>query len=499
MELATKEFLASIDKLAENKKDSIRNSASLYPTTGKIYYVSENGNDSNDGLSSEKAIKTLKKASNLELCEGDVILFERGSFFRGHLIIKTQNITISAYGKGPKPIICGSPENGAKPHYWSLVDNTSNIYVYYKDLADVGGMLFDEGKIAGIKRTPVFADGKFINAEKEAFDVKKDLKDNYAFFCDIQNELDNGRPLIHDENKHIGKLYLRCDEGNPGEIFDSIEFFGRGNTIVPAADYITIDNLCILYCGTHSIGTSNRNGLTVRNTEIGWGGGCIQFYTNTGYPVRFGNGIEIYVSCKDFTVENCYIYQIYDAGVTHQYQFGTSCDPVCRHENVTYKDNLIEYCIYNIEYFLGQHGHDDQIMKNILMKDNILRFAGYGWGSYYSRAAHIKGWDHRNISENFIIEGNIFDRSRSMVIHCGVQDEKDLPVLKGNTYIHFSDSEHNLGRYCERNSTEFCYPPERMAYNDENILNVVKDEGAKIYYVTEDHICPGFWPSGMEK
>lgn len=501
MELATKEFLEEIDKISEEKKISILNTESVYPTNGTVYYVSENGNDSNDGLSPATAIKTLEKASALPFVPGDTLLLERGSMFRGHLMLETEHITVSAYGKGAKPIISGSPENGAKPHYWSLVDGSKNIYKYYKKLCEIGGIVFDEGKIAGIKVFPLFADGKFVNfdAEHTDFNILTDLKNNYSFFSDIHNELWQGHPLVHDTQKHIGDFYLRCDEGNPGEVFNSIEFIARGNTIVPAADYITVDNVCIRYCGTHSIGTRDRKGLTVRNTEIGWGGGCIQFYNPNGYPTRFGNGIEIYGSCKDFTVENCYIYQIYDAGVTHQYRFGNADEPAHKHENVTYKDNLIEYCIYNIEYFLGQNGHDDQIMKNVLMKNNILRFAGYGWGSFYSRAAHIKGWDHRNISENFVIENNIFDRSRSMLIHCGVQEAKHLPVIKGNTYIHFADNKHTLGRYCERGSTEFCYPPERLEYTDDNVRNIVKDDCAKIYYVTEEPICSGFWPSGMER
>lgn len=499
MKEATKEYLASIDKLAEEKKQSIRNSESVYPTDGKLYYVSENGCDNNDGLSPATAFRSLEKMNSVQLSEGDTILLERGSFFRGHLALTTPHTTVSAYGKGEKPIICGSPENGAKPHYWSLVEGTTCIYKYYKNISDIGGILFNEGEICAIKRTPHFKNGMFVNSAGEMYDVKHELKDNYAFFCDVQNEIDNGRPLIHDKNKHIGCLYLRCDEGNPGEVFTSIEFFDRGNIVRVGADNVTIDNLCLLYCGTHSIGTGTRNGLTVRNTEIGWGGGCLQFYTETGYPVRFGNGIEIYGGCDTFTVENCYIYQIYDAGITHQYHFGSTEGPTIKHENVTYRDNLIEYCIYNIEYFLEQNGHEDQIMRNVVIENNILRFAGYGWGSHYPRAAHIKGWDHRNISEDFIIKNNIFDRSRSMVIHCGVQDAKDLPVLCGNTYIHFADNDHNLGRYCERGSTQFCYPPERMAYTDENVFEVVKDKDAEVYYVTEDHKCPGFWPSGMEK
>ena len=39
----------------------------------------------------------------------------------------------------------------------------------------------------------------------------------------------------------------------------------------------------------------------------------VAFYYKPGDPVRFGNGIEIYVGCKDFTVTSNYIYQIYDA------------------------------------------------------------------------------------------------------------------------------------------------------------------------------------------
>ena len=498
MKLATKEFISEIDSKAQELKNSILNSESEYPTDGTVYYVSENGNDSNDGLSPASAIKTLDKASNLPFNAGDTLLLERGSEFRGHLVIKNDNITVSAYGKGKKPLINGSPENGAKPHYWTLLEGTENIYVYYKELREIGGICFDDGKIAGIKVVPHFIDGKFKFYNNIDFDIKSGLYANYAFFCEICNILNNGYPAVHDA-KSAGKLYLRCDEGNPGEIFDSIEFFMTGHAVVPVGKYVTIDNICIKYCGTHSVGTANNTGLTVRNTEIGWGGGCVQFYTDTGYPVRFGNGIEIYVACKDFTVENCYIYQIYDAGVTHQFKGGSEDSPTCKHENVVYRNNLIEYCIYSIEYFLEQNGHDDQIMKNVLMEGNILRYAGYGWGSSYSRAAHIKGWDHRNISENFVIRNNIFDRSRSMVIHCGVQEAKDLPVMSGNTYIHFVDDKHNLGRFGERGTTYAIWPNERLEYTDENIESIVKDEGAEIYYVTDEHECPGFWPSGMTK
>ena len=58
------------------------------------------------------------------------------------------------------------------------------------------------------------------------------------------------------------------------------------------------------------------------------------------------------MACEDFTVDHCYVYQIYDAGLTHQFK-GDNGSPVPM-VNVTYTDNLIEYCTYSIEYFLDE-------------------------------------------------------------------------------------------------------------------------------------------------
>ncbi len=496
MKYANEEFLKKIDALAGARRREIRHSASHYPTRGNVYYVSANGNDENDGLSPETAFATIGKINVLDLCEGDTVLFERGGLFRGRIAAKTPHVTYSAYGTGAKPVICGSPENGADEKLWTLAEGTKNVYRYAHKLHDVGGIVFNDGLLCGIKRTPRFVDGKFVTRSGEEFSLAKDLDKDLCFFMPICDEIWEGIPIIcHEQN--VGDLYLRCDSGNPGKFFGSIEFLERGNTIGVGADYVTVDNLCIKYCGTHSIGTGNRTGLTVRDTEIGWGGGCLQFYSKEGWPTRFGNGIEIYVGCKDFTVEHCYIYQIYDAGVTHQFKGGSA--GTVKHENVLYKDNLIEYCIYNIEYFLEQDSNEEQVMKNVCMTGNILRFAGYGWGSYYSRAAHIKGWDHRNISENFVIENNILDRSRSMLIHCGVQDAKDLPTMKGNTYIHFTDGgEHTLGRFGERGGNTFRHVPERLEYTEKMIEETVKDEGAAVYETDIAPVCCGYWPSGME-
>src|SRR5690554_1908842 len=59
----------------------------LHPNSvGTVYYVSEDGDDLNNGLTSDKAIKTLSRASELELKAGDSVLFKKGDSFEGTLV-----------------------------------------------------------------------------------------------------------------------------------------------------------------------------------------------------------------------------------------------------------------------------------------------------------------------------------------------------------------------------------------------------------------------------
>ena len=72
---------------------------------GKTYYVdSENGKDTNDGLSEGKAFQTLNKVNDLTLGAGDRVLLKNGSVFEDQALhIKgsgSENapIKISTYG-----------------------------------------------------------------------------------------------------------------------------------------------------------------------------------------------------------------------------------------------------------------------------------------------------------------------------------------------------------------------------------------------------------------
>lgn len=402
-----KDSIADINTQAAALKNEILNSKTELSVTGDSYYVSNSGNDSNSGRSPEKAWKTLSKVSETEYSNGDAVFFERGGTWRGQLVAKG-GVKYSAYGEGAKPKIYGSPQNYSVKGKW-LETGIPNVFVYDEALnSDAGVLVFNEG---------------------EAHSIKK-VKGFYGF-QGTASELKNDLEMYHDSSEK--RIYLYSAGGNPAERFSSIEFCLWGHIVKTEGNDIHIDNLCIKYGGSHGIGSGTISGLKVTNCEFGWIGGSLQ----PGHVTRYGNAIEIWGGCKDCYVDHCYIYQVYDAGITHQWKNSTSTEPVIM-ENITYSKNLIEYCTYSIEYFL-QPNSDNDLMKNVTIENNICRFAGYGWGwqRHDKNAMHIQSWQNKNPAENFTVINNIFDRSRDRLIFIGAEKEASLPTMNNNIYIQY--------------------------------------------------------------
>ena len=90
-------------------------------------------------------------------------------------------------------------------------------------------------------------------------------------------------------------------------------------------------------------------------------------------------------------------------------------------KNILYKDNIVEDCVYSIEYFLEKNkADDDSRIENCEICNNLLRRSGYGWGQQRHNVdtpAHIKGWSYDNTAQSFSIHHNIFDRAAYRMIH----------------------------------------------------------------------------------
>ncbi len=81
--------------------------------SAETYYISNEGNDNNNGTMPEQAWQSIDKCNSVDLKAGDSILFKRNEIFTGTLKIRNSgsdslNIYIGAYGVGDKPILKGS-------------------------------------------------------------------------------------------------------------------------------------------------------------------------------------------------------------------------------------------------------------------------------------------------------------------------------------------------------------------------------------------------------
>ncbi len=422
-------FIYQLDKKVEQRIAEIRDTKDSITVKGIKYYVSADGSDENDGLSPETAWKTIAKVNSATLTGNDAVLFRRGDTFRG-AVISRAGATYAAYGEGAKPILTPSPENSAYKEAWIATD-VPNVYKYHNKVDNNVGAIVYNGGGKGMENV-----ARMVLLNKPAEDGSVTDRTSGKVYTGLES-LENNY-FIHEVDTH--EIYWRVDEGNPGEIYKSIEMNPAQHGLRVNSLGATIDNLCFMYAGNHGVSGPSCKNLIVTNCEFGYIGGSKQgSFESTG---RYGNAVEIYGSCDNYQIKNCYVYQVYDAGITHQISAGTGN---CLMKDVLYENNIIEYCTYNIEYFLSASPNetDERRMENIVMRGNILRNAGFGWG--YQRPdrssdASVKGWSSYNRADGFVFENNIIDRARCVLLHIGADYAQWLPTFKNNTYVQYYPS-----------------------------------------------------------
>ena len=387
-EIARNVAEASILKKADERRKAILNSKTNVTIKGTSFYVSNSGNDNNDGRSPSTAWATLEKVNNADLKAGDGVFFQRGGLWRG-LIKCKDNVTYSAYGEGNKPKIFGSPENGASPDKWKLLEGTKNIWVFYKDMYDTGGIVFDDGKSWAARREAYWDGSKYVDiVTRKPIDIKK--LENLTLFSAVDYTGYSSEEARFELVKQ-GKLYLRCDAGNPGKIYSSIEFLclkdnGGSEFMVQGSDGNTIDNLCVMY--SNGTGIQICSNSTVQNCEVGWLGGAIMNFSQFGREcvLRVGDGITLGrgpdkkgINCSAI---NNYIHHQYDQALA--IEMGSGWDENLRLvENATIKSNLVERCSGGI--LVADWGatnsdtYDKPLFNKILIEDNYLLYMGFGW------------------------------------------------------------------------------------------------------------------------
>ena len=262
---------------------------------------------------------------------------------------------------------------------------------------DVGIFICNHGEKWGVK--------KWNNPD---WDVPKAEK--WQASVRMENDLDY---WYDPEGRRVVVKYPR----NPGEAFDSIELAKTAHVVDEGGKHdVVYDGLWVRYTGAHGFGGGSTSNLVIRNCDISWIGGGLQFWRKhekTGkiaYPVRFGNGIEFWGDCRNNLVERNRLWEVYDAALTNQ-----GCDD--SETEITWRDNVIWNSEYSYEYW------NRKLTRNILFEHNTCVDAGFGWAHAQRpdpNGAHLMYYHNRAATTNFVVRNNLFVRATEWTMRSGL-------------------------------------------------------------------------------
>lgn len=419
--------------------------------TGTAYYVSNSGKDSNDGKSPSSAWATLEKVKNAKLEHGDAVFFERGGTWYGALEMKP-GVTYSAYGTGAKPILTGSPANVAQSAQWTYYGPTADggkIWKYKDNVPDCGVILLN-GEIVARKAYPVWDGKQYSNNSGEKFTIETGLFADLMYFSDLDL---SGRSLPIEVwlLDLTGPLYLRCDAGNPGDVFDTIEL-----ALVPSATstaqkgWNAIDNLNFRCYSTSGMDCCNHDHIIYQNCETSWCGGGVKEYLLDEKPFVGVSGGGALMFGSDVTFRNNYIHDCENKGIAVNI-VGTHAS----HErvNVLAEGNVVERCGSSIRFWMGLFEPDDVWkFEDIVYRDNYFINSAYGWRIHNemwigSGVGTVGSCDEALASEMYAtgkvqLENNLFYRAAGCLFWINGADRSaslEKPTMSGNTYVQDKD------------------------------------------------------------
>ena len=353
-----------------NSETEIVHSATYVPGetyTGTAYYISNDGNDDNDGLTPETAWQTLKKVAEANgflsetilLKPGDAVFFRRGDIFRmkeigwdpylgdeAALYLNVDGVTYSAYGEGEKPIITESTENGSGAEKWILVyedDTGKKIWQYYRDMRDVSMIVLNDGEIFTTRIYEYYDENGYISCEATGWHMHEDEGIEGVTLDDGLHSLEVSlvedltiisrparlEPEVNWVNGEVGPLYLRCDQGNPGELYNSIEFteYQLSGIVQLRADTVVFDNISFRCNGSAYMKCSGESGAwkeiantVIQNCEFAYGGGSVTHYWEAESGATFvgAQGDGIYNIVRNTLIQNNYFHDSMLPVVTYE-------------------------------------------------------------------------------------------------------------------------------------------------------------------------------------
>lgn len=296
------------------------------------YYFSNDGSDSNDGLSPNSPLKDPTPYFNIS---GASLLFKSGDvFYLNEISITNGHIMISSYGGSEKAVLSGL--------------KTSNN-TYTNVAGDVYSVGIDDTEIGAL-----IENGKYNWSRVSRQDYLSKSGDYY---------FDAGtRTLYKKSNSNIEGTSVQYSLGQNG-----IKLVGASNVV--------IQNVEICNYGRHgvNIGSSCSN-ITVENCYVHDIGGA-ELFTN----VKYGNAIQVWSdNCHDISITNNTVTNIYDTGITAQNS--KTSGAVGNTTNIRITQNKVSNCYWGMEFYNNQPSYSAEVYIDSNTVTDIRDITlGYRW------------------------------------------------------------------------------------------------------------------------
>jgi len=453
---------------AEERRQTILNSETAVEYDGTAYYVSNSGNDSNDGKTPETAWATISRVNQENLSVGDAVFFERGGTWRATPVNTKTGVTYSAYGEGAKPRIISSPENGSGEEKWSLYYDGANgekIWVFYKDMPECGALVLD-GTTAAQKILGFWNGTQYLNFDGDdnngvndnftaeellnqpPFVVEEQLIEDLTFFNQADSSLPDSLPVYltgwagnEELMNSSGPLYFRCDVGNPGALYREIEFLTSTGLFDDPASGCTLDNLFIGY--GNGVNINEGVDVTVQNCEVAWVGGVVSSYaldSDTGYAKGIQRLADAVGTCSSETrIINNYIHEMHHAGLGVEIFLEQKGGSAQSSENIQISGNLLYHCASGITFFnWDETPNPDHMFKNCIFEDNYVLFTGRNDWLDSGDAPAFADVGGPNLQEGCAVHDNVFFVSRTPLVQIDTYVTEYLPDFEGNQYVQYA-------------------------------------------------------------
>lgn len=339
-----------------------------------FYVDSIAGSDTNSGSigspwKSTDRVKTL--IANKGVVPGDRVMFKRGGEYFGRFSpVGVENqppITIGAYGSGPRPKISGykvaNTSGGwtqSQTGVWRI-DISSTSTSVTGDVAGAAG----NTDIGFLLINGVIKGQKFRNVPQVAASAQ------WAFTSDSQY------------------AYVRST-ANPTTLAADIRIATRGNILTPGSG-VRIVGLEVVGTGGHGIrpaaGTAHQG--AIHDCYIHECGGGYLDQGSTTNDTRFGNGIELWIGARNWSITYNEISDCYDTGYTQQ---GTATSGgVNGWIDITFEHNKVWNCSQAVEFWCAADGFTGPGFVRNKVRYNDLINGGYSWGEAWPTNSGDRG------------------------------------------------------------------------------------------------------------